>query len=258
MTLGRYWMLVDQMARMSLKADASRYFLGYIWWILEPILFVGVFYVVFELILQNRSENFLVFLMCGKFTFIWFSKSVNHAARSIVGGRGLIGKLDLPKSLFPVAQIHEDLYKQALVFVLLFAVVTFSGFSAGWHWLWLLPIAIVNYLMIVACGLTASILVCLYFDFTMVVQLGMMFLLFVSGIFWDPRALPNPATGELVMAVNPLAFMVDAYRQVLMAGVAPDAVHLAIVGLVSGAAVIALLAFMKRYSRFLALKALTS
>jgi lipopolysaccharide transport system permease protein len=246
------------MARMSLKADASRYFLGYVWWILEPILFVAVFYVVFELILQTRSDNFVVFLMCGKFTFIWFSKSVTHASRAIVAGKGLIGKIDLPKSLLPITLIHEGLYKQATVFILLFIVVLLSGYSVGWHWLWLIPIALVNYLMIVACGLVASILVCLYFDFTMLIQLGMMFLLFVSGIFWDPRALPNPDTGELVLTLNPMAFIIDAYRQVLMAGVPPAADHLVVVGLVSALAVAALLMVMKRFSRFLALKALTS
>ena len=71
MNLTQYFSLVDTMARMSLKADASRYFFGYIWWLLEPLLFVLVFYVVFELILQNRKEDFLVFLMVGKLTFIW-------------------------------------------------------------------------------------------------------------------------------------------------------------------------------------------
>jgi lipopolysaccharide transport system permease protein len=40
---------------MALRADASRYFLGYIWWILEPLLFVGVFYVVFNVILESGA-----------------------------------------------------------------------------------------------------------------------------------------------------------------------------------------------------------
>ena len=250
-------MLVDQMARMSLKADASRYFLGYVWWILEPLLFVGVFYVVFQVILQTRSENYLVFLMCGKFTFIWFSKSVTQASRSIIGGQGLIGKLNLPKSLFPIAMIQEGLYKQATVFLLLFVVVISAGYSVGWHWMWLLPLAAVNYLLIVACGLGTAFLVCLFFDFTMVVPLAMVFLLFVSGIFWDPRALPDPAKTELVLGLNPVAFIVDAYRQIFLVGAAPDAMHLLLVGVGSGLFVLFMLWLIRRNSQYLALKALT-
>lgn len=246
------------MARMSLKADASRYFLGYVWWILEPLLFVAVFYIVFQVILQSRSENYLVFLMCGKFTFIWFSKSVTHASRSIVASQGLVGKLDLPKSLFPVAMIQEGLYKQSTVFPLLFVIVVFSGYAASWQWFWLLPLVLVNYLVIVACGLAAAFLVCLFFDFTMLVQLGMMFLLFVSGIFWDPRALPDPNMTDLVLTLNPMAFLLDAYRQILLAGNAPDAAHLFAVGLGAFLAVLGMLWIYRRHSQFLALKALTA
>ena len=71
------------MARMALRADASRLFLGYIWWVLEPLLWVGVFYVVFVIILGTREGDFLPFLMVGKLSFVWFSKSVTQASNSI-------------------------------------------------------------------------------------------------------------------------------------------------------------------------------
>jgi lipopolysaccharide transport system permease protein len=246
------------MARMSLKADAARYFFGYIWWVLEPLLYVLVFYVVFELILQNRQENFLVFLMCGKLTFIWFSKSVNQAARSIVGGVGLIGKVDVPKSLFPMVVIQEGLYKQAAVFALLFIVLLFSGYPITWTWVWLAPLIVVNYVTIVACSLLCAYLVCLAFDFVVLVSLGTIFLLFVSGIFWDPRMLPDAAMTDLVLTVNPLAFIVDAYRQILMAGIPPDGVHLATIGGIFGLLALLSLLLIRRTGQFLALKVITS
>ena len=98
------------MARMALRADAARYFLGYLWWVLEPLLFVGVFYVVFEVILHSGRADFLVFLMCGKLVFIWFSKSVNQAANSITANKGLIGRINVTKTLFPLAVIQEGGY----------------------------------------------------------------------------------------------------------------------------------------------------
>lgn len=257
MPLTRYWILVDHMARMSLKAGASRYFLGYLWWILEPILFVAVFYVVFELLLQNQRENYLLFLICGKFTFIWFSKSVAQCAQSIVNGRGLIGRLDLPKSLFPMATIQEGLYKQAAVFALLMLIVVSLGHAVTASWWWLLPVIVTNYLLIVACALMAAFFVCVVFDFSMVVPLIVIFLLFMSGIFWDPRALPDPATTELVFALNPLAFLIDAYRQILLAGVAPAGGHLLAIAAGSSLLIGIMLWLMRRYSQYLALRALT-
>lgn len=258
MTLRHYLTLVDALARMSLKADASRYFFGYIWWILEPLLYVLVFYVVFELILQNRRDDFLVFLMCGKLTFIWFSKSVTQSARSIRNAKGLIGRVDVPKSLFPLATIQEGLYKQASVFVLLITVLLAAGYAPSAVWGWLLPLVLVNYLMIVACGLLAAWLVCLMLDVHMLVSLGMTFLLFVSGIFWDPRDLADPVTTEWILALNPLAFLIDAYRQVLMAGVPPDAGHLVIVALFSLLLAGGMLLLMRTQEQQLALRVIAS
>ena len=88
MPFSQFLRLMDTMAQMKLRADASGYFLGYIWWVLEPLLFVGVFYVVFEVLLKTGRGDYLIFLMCGKLAFIWFSKSVNQAANSILINRG--------------------------------------------------------------------------------------------------------------------------------------------------------------------------
>lgn len=257
MSLAQYFRLVDTMARMALRADASRYFLGYIWWILEPLLFVGVFYVVFNIILESGRADFLVFLMCGKLTFIWFSKSVNQAANSIVSSRGLIGRINVTKTLFPLAVIQESLYRQAAVFLLLFGVLFAWGYSPTLTWLSLLPVIFVNYLMIVACAYIGACLVCMLRDFSMIITLGMTFLLFTSGIFWDVRALDNPQMTELVLAVNPLAFILDAYRQILMFQTQPDWIHLLQIGCGSVVLLALVVLVMRRNSQYLALKALS-
>ena len=63
MKLVQYFRLVDTQARMALKADSAQYYLGYIWWILEPLLFVAIFYLVFEVFLESHRSDFLIFLM---------------------------------------------------------------------------------------------------------------------------------------------------------------------------------------------------
>ena len=73
MTLRQYFSLVDTIARLSLKAEARRYYFGFWWWVIEPLLYVAVFYIVFEQLLGTRTPDFLMFLIVGKFTFIWFS-----------------------------------------------------------------------------------------------------------------------------------------------------------------------------------------
>jgi lipopolysaccharide transport system permease protein len=259
MTASQYLHLMNVHALMRLRADASKYSLGFLWWLLEPLLWVAVFYVVFNLILESgrKSGDFIVFLACGKFAFLWFSKAVIQASNSIVTSQGLVGKINVPKTLFPMAAIHESVYRQSTVYLLLVAILLASGYMPGLVWLWLAPVILVTWLMIVGCGLVGAYLVCVWRDFQKIIPLAMTFLLFTSGIFWDVRALGSEEKTQLLLTVNPLAFILDAHRQVLMVGAAPDPGHLLAVGVGFGAVALLTAMAMKRHTRYLALKVLT-
>ncbi len=258
MPLSQYFRMVDIMARMSLRADATKFFLGYIWWILEPLLYVGVLYVVFNWILTSRQPDFLLFLMTGKLAFVWFSKSVTQAAPSIVNGKGLVGRINVPKTLFPMAVVQEGLYRQVSVFLLLFVVLLANGYPITSTWIYLIPLVLVNYVMIVACAFVASCLVCMARDFNPLIALSMIFLMFTSGIFWDIRGLDDPYKTELLLAINPLAFILDAYRQILMYQTPPEMLHLLSIGAGFGAMLCLVVLVMRKGDQYLALKALTA
>ena len=200
---------------MSLRADAQKLTLGYLWWVLEPIFFVIVFYLVFGVLLQSGRADFLAFLIVGKMPFQWFSGAVSHSANSIVAAQSIISQLPMNKSFFPLSKVQESSYKQLAIFALLLLYAGYTGSPVGWHWLWLLPIAICQYFLIAAVALVSAVMVCVARDFGKVVQLGIMALMFGSGIFWDVRSLSERAQ-DFMLTWNPLAYLLDAYRQVLL------------------------------------------
>jgi lipopolysaccharide transport system permease protein len=100
--------------------------------------------------------------------------------------------------------------------------------------------------------------VCLARDFVQVISLGMIFMMFVSGIFWDVHALSDSHKTELLLAANPLAFVLDAYRQILMYDTPPDMLHLFSIGVGFGALLFTMVLIMRQASQYLALKALTA
>lgn len=259
MTLRHYFSLVDVQARMLLKADSSKFSLGFLWWFLEPLLWVSVFFLVFNLVLDSgrKSGEFILFLTCGKFAFIWFSKTVSQASGSIVASQGLVGKVKMPKSLWPMSAVQESLYRQSSVYLLLLLILVLFGVYPALPWLWMVPLLAVMYLLIVACSLVGACLVCISRDFQKVIPLAMTFLLFTSGIFWDVRQLADEEKAALLLNANPLAFMIDAHRQVLMYKQMPDLLHLGLIGIVCLAVIALAIRYMRSHSQYLALKVLT-
>lgn len=246
------------MARLSLKAEARRFYFGFWWWFIEPLLYVAVFYTVFYQLLGNRSPDFLMFLVVGKFTYIWFSKTVNHAGNSLVANAGLIGRMDMPKTLFPMAVILECSYRQVAVFALLFVFVVIDGHSPTLLWLWVLPLMIVEGLLIVVCGFLASILVCIKRDFALLINLGMLFLLFMSGVFWDLNTIGDETTRDSLLFWNPIAFLLNSFRQILLWQQAPDLQHLAGLTVFLLALLFVITRGMGRFRHFLAQRVVTA
>lgn len=217
--------MIDLNARMSLKIEASRLLLSYLWWVLEPILFVLVFYLVFEIFLNSGRENFLLFLVCGKIPFIWFAKSITVASGSIVKNKGLISQLDVPNIIFPYTSVLEVLYKNSVTILFMLAFVLSQGINPKWVWFWLALIIFAQFLMIVLCSLICAFLVSFYDDFRNIVSLGITFLMFSSGIFWDINVISDPFMREMILVLNPLAFIIDCYRQILITGQFQSAQH---------------------------------
>jgi lipopolysaccharide transport system permease protein len=257
LTPGHYITLLDTLARFELKADARRYYLGYLWWVLEPMLYVAVFYLVFVKLLDNRQPDFLVFLAVGKLAFIWFSKSVNQAGISLIQNRGLIAQVDLPKHLFPMTVLHEGLYRQLAVFAFLIFFIALAGFMPTALWWWLVPLAVIQYVLIIGCSLLAALLVCVRRDFQLLIQLGTVFLLFMSGVFWDVRSISDPELAYWLQVLNPLVILLDSYRQVLLWGQAPDVSALLWVCTESVVLLLSALYLYRRLHYWLAIQAIT-
>lgn len=249
--------LVNVMATMSLRSDALRNVLGYAWWVLEPTLLVAVFYYVFEVLFQRGGEGFLPFLAVGKFVFIWFSKTVTQASNAIVGSAGLISRTPLPLIIPILADVQEGLYRQLLAFAVVGLFLGFSGYPPVLSWWVLAPVLLVSYLLIVACSIYAAILVALARDFSQIIGLAMMALMFLSGIFWDVRDL-TPENQNLVLTLNPLALLIDSYRAVLLYNAMPDMNHLLILGAISCVFIWVGQKLLQRSKHWLYLRAITA
>ena len=219
----QYLTLIDTLARFHLRGEARQFYLGYFWWLLEPALYIAVFYIVFQLLLENRQPEYLYFLAVGKLTFIWFSKSVLQASLSIETNKGLISQVKISKEVFPLAAVQQGLYRQLAVFSFLLALLFLSGKGQFHYWLWLLPLMFVQMILISGVGLLSALAVCWHKDFQHLIQLGMMFLLFVSGVFWDVNAVSDADVRRWLLLINPLAALIDAYRQILLLGSLPKA-----------------------------------
>jgi len=234
--LGRFWQLVAVKVFFNLRAEAATHHLSYAWWILEPILYMGVFYVVFAIFLARGTDDYVPFLLTGLVPWLWFAKSIGNASLSIVQAKSLIGQRRIFKSFFPLVVVGQDFVKQCFVFLLLLLFLASYGFGPSLNWLWLFPLAATQILLICACAMFVAVAVAFTLDFRFLVTTALILGMLGSGIFYSYSDVILPEHRSLFLA-NPMASLIACYRNVLLYSQAPLENHLLIISTGSGGAI---------------------
>src|SRR5699024_1467997 len=117
--------LLYYLVRSGLKAEHRNSYLGYLWWLLDPLLNVLVFYFLIVVILdRGDTENFPLFLVIGLIVWRCISTTLNSSSGSIMRYSSIVSQVYLPKSLFPIS------FALTQLFYFLFWFLVIDGFFA--------------------------------------------------------------------------------------------------------------------------------
>ena len=212
--------LVWTKARLNLKSEASKNHLRYVWWILDPILYMTVFYIVFGVLMERGGPGFIAYLLTGLVPFQWFAKTVHQTSGSIVGGKGLMHKVRISPLFFPLVGIVQNTGKQCLVFAMLGLFLVLYGLPPTIHWLAFIPIVLVQLLLMTVVSCMLAMIVPFVRDLTNLIPTGIQFLLFSSGIFYTIDRIPEE--WRSLFFTHPMANILYQYRQVFVENQWPD------------------------------------
>jgi len=215
-----YLELVVVKVFMNLKSEASRTYLSFLWWILEPVMTMSVFYVVFGVLLNRRTDDFIAFLLVGLVTWQWFSNTISHGMSAIHHNSRVILSVDIPKEIFPLIEILMDVVKFSLVLVLLLGFLWIFGFPVNPQYFALPGLLVIQFMLICSITLLTAAVVPFFPDIKFLVMVLLQLTFFLSGIFYDPSSIPVEYQQYFFM--NPMALLVDSYRLVLLEAQSPD------------------------------------
>jgi ABC-2 type transport system permease protein len=148
----KYHELLLGMIRKELKVKYKNSVLGFAWSLLNPLLYLVVFYIAFSVILGSGVPAFPIWLLSGLLVWNLFSTGLATATSSVVANAGLVKKVSFPREILPLAAVGSALVHFFLQSLVLFAVLAIVQWHVAWAYLWLLPIALVA-LLFVTCSL---------------------------------------------------------------------------------------------------------
>ncbi len=245
--MSRYLELVFYKALAELKAESARTYLSFLWWVFEPVMNMAIFYIVFGLLFRRGEPDFVPFLLIGLTVWNGFANTIRHGAGSVLDNHPLMRQTYLPKILFPLVVAVQDGIKFGIVFALLLVFLWLYGFVPSASYLALLPAMAVLCLLTVACALLVAAVIPFVPDLRFVVESLLQLVFFMSGVFFSGASIP--ARFQPYFYWNPMAVLIDAFRDILMHGCWPDGALLGRVALLSAVLLVVAVWLFHRWDR---------
>jgi len=192
--------------------------LGALWAILQPLLMTAVFYVLFGRLaaLEQRipAVPYAVYALAGLLPWTFFSNAVAASSASLVGGAHLITKVYFPRLVIPLAAVGAALVDLLVAVPVLLVLLLASGRMPPATAV-LTPLAVVGLALAASgVGLALSALTVRYRDFRHVVPFLLQVWLFLTPVIYPVTLVP--ARWRLLIYLNPVAGLVDAFRSALL------------------------------------------
>ena len=225
----RHRPLIAVLVRRELAARYRSSVLGYFWSMVNPLLLLAVYSVVFTTVFEPRmagAEPYALFLFAGLLPWLLFSGVLLDASVTLVENGPLLAKVVCPPEIFPAVTVASHTVHHLLALPVLF-VALLGAAALGWHQFpWtvvLLPLALLPWLlMTTGLALAVSVLGVLFRDVRDLVANLLNVLFFGSPIIYTLQGLES-STLRSILRLNPMAVEIEIYRAVAFEGRVPGA-----------------------------------
>lgn len=242
--LFKFSFVLRQLVRQQLILRYRRTALGYLWTLINPLLMMSVTAVVFATLFKVELKTYAVFLFAGMIPWNCFSSSVVQSGSAFINNEGLIKKIYLPKSLFPLSVSLGVLIDSALSFFALFIIILVIGGKLSWALLFIPVAFVLLFFFTFGIAIVIAIATVFFRDLQYIVTVAMQALFFLTPIMYKKDMLGGKIAW--LVSVNPVVPFIELFREPLNSGSIPSMsiiIHAFILAVVSMA--IGLIIFIK-------------
>jgi lipopolysaccharide transport system permease protein len=215
----------------DIKVRYKQAVLGVIWAVLQPVITMVVFTIVFQKIahisykpavVNGREIPYPIFTYVGLLPWNLFSAALGRAGTSVVGNANLLTKVYFPRLVIPISAVIGGIPDFLIAFVVFLALMAAYKITPTWHMVFLPPLVLLAMATALAFGLWFSALNVLYRDvgyiIPFVVQLGM----FLTPVIYPAPTLAHHTLFRIIYNLNPMVGVVEGFRWALIGGDPPN------------------------------------
>lgn len=237
------------LTQKELKVKYKGTALGFLWSLLNPLLLMAVYVLVFSVIVRFTMPNYSVFVLSGILPWTAFTSSVTAAATSIIVNSNLVRRVAFPVQSLTLSSVFAGIVNLLPGFAVLLAfVLVLPPHRAGWPLLALPIVVLLQAAFTVGIALILASVTVYFRDAEYLVGLGLTVWFFGTPILYPVSIFAGKRTGA-ILQLNPMTWLMTSYQSIWHDDRWPDWASLGGFALVAAVAVIAGLFVFNRLAR---------
>lgn len=209
-----YRQMIFSLVRKELRGRYKGSVLGFLWTFINPLLQLAVYTFVFSVILPSTVEKYYLYLFVGLVPWLFFSGSITGGSVSILAQKDMVKKIYFPREIMPISYVTSGFVNMLLCFIVIFAVILFSGTGFNFKAILCLPLVmIVEYIMALGCAMLASALTVYFRDLEYILGIITMAWMYFTPVLYSMDIVPEEL--KPYYNINPMTPVIIAYRDIL-------------------------------------------
>ncbi|MCF7355618.1 ABC transporter permease [Vibrio sp. CK2-1] len=240
--ISRNLYILYTLAHLKKKANIRGTFLGYLWWIIEPMMLIALYSYIVGVIFGHRGADQILMIGIGVTLWKWWSSSMSISTTSFRRYKGIVCQVKIPLPILPTSEVFGESYMFCFAYLLLQTVLLFFGYTPD---LFALALTFaITMISISAISLFLAILNVFVRDTAFLVGFGLRILFYVTPIIYPPSRVPE--NYRFLIELNPFAHLIGFYNNALIYNDKIIYSHMLYALVLSSLALIILMRFCKR------------
>ncbi len=203
-------------AKSELKSEVANSYLNWLWWILEPLCFMGIYAFVFKILFGRTIDHLSAFIFIGITLWEFFNKMLKSSVRLVRANKPIVSKVYVPKYVLIIEKMMLNAFKTLISLAIVAVLCIIERVQLSWQMLWIIPILLS--LTIFTFGICC---IFLHFgvyvdDLANVTNIALRLVFYATGIFYNLTDKITGIWGQILVRINPLALYITGMRDCLL------------------------------------------
>jgi len=211
-------------AKAELKSEVANSHLSWLWWILDPLLFMIVYSFLALIVFGKGEMYFSAFVFIGLSIWNFFQNTLKASVKIVSSNKAIVSKVYLPKYILVLQKILSNGFKMLISFALVCGMMALYRVPITYRVIYALPLVVLLVLLTFGFSTIFCHFGVFVEDLANVTDVLLRLVFYLSGIFYSisARVKDYPWAANLLLKWNPVAFIINEMRNVLLYATDPE------------------------------------